>query len=81
MIVVGSVVFVTAIVLVVVIILHRKKPKIKFETKDGGKEAEDILFQKTMNADLTLDPKRNEDGETNHMPIRSETSKIEDIVT
>ena len=43
-------IFVTVIVLVIVMVVHRRKPKITFESTKSGKEIVDnILFKKAVN--------------------------------
>ena len=87
MIVVGSVVFVTAVVLVIVIVLNkRRKPKITFKTVQGQKDGviDDVLFQKSVNnmhtedfgqTDKAID-KSFEDDNGNQLPARRETAKL-----
>ena len=87
MIVVGSVVFVTAVVLVIVIVINkRRKPKIMFKTVEGQKEGvvDDILFQKSINnihtedfgqTDKAID-KSFEDNNGDQLPARRETAKL-----
>ena len=88
---IGSVIFVTVIVLVIVILVHRRKPKITFESTKNGKEIVDsVLFKKTVNPihteDIAPDDSKVEDvsydidnSHQYHSPTRMETNNVIDV--